>query len=324
MWIFRGLASIQQQLFSSRPHSKARTKSRTNKSSPLDVPEILEHILNHVNDKTVCLSVVRVCRSWHILQQHRIVCEVLWRSNPTPKQPWTISEEQGHRATHLYCYFQQDGQLFSGEMNWLINYLRAKAAKANARYDHAKDPVAECGSGRDGRLETSEHRSQESILDAQPLCGLAFRVFYLTCHRSPPGRFKSREIFMGHTGYLPDLLCRLPHLLELKDTHAGYYTYYMDVFYSTTSTLSLETGTLHDEPPRVWTCSRLRTLHMAIAGFNADSAVARRTFGYISRVCPRLQDTWICELMLLQPLRIYGRELAPFLNIDGGLYLCRG
>ncbi|KAK5829291.1 hypothetical protein F5H01DRAFT_316182 [Linnemannia elongata] len=130
--------------------------------------------------------------------------------------------------------------------------------------------------------------------------------------------------FMGHTGYLPDLLCRLPHLLELKDTHAGYYTYYMDVFYSTTSTLSLETGTLHDEPPRVWTCSRLRTLHMAIAGFNADSAVARRTFGYISRVCPRLQDTWICELMLLQPLRIYGRELAPFLNIDGGLYLCRG
>ncbi|OAQ34605.1 hypothetical protein K457DRAFT_14439 [Linnemannia elongata AG-77] len=198
MWIFRGLASIQQQLFSSRPHSKARTKSRTNKSSPLDVPEILEHILNHVDDTTVCLSVVRVCRSWHILQQHRIVCEVLWRSNPTPKQPWTISEEQGHRATHLYCYFQQDGQLFSDETNWLINYLRAKAAKAKAWYDHAKDPVAECGSGRDGRLETSEHRSQESIFDAQPLCGLAFRIFYLTCHRSPPGRFKSREIQQVH------------------------------------------------------------------------------------------------------------------------------
>ncbi|KAK5829292.1 hypothetical protein F5H01DRAFT_361177 [Linnemannia elongata] len=144
MWIFRGLASIQQQLFSSRPHSKARTKSRTNKSSPFDVPEILEHILNHVDDKT------------------------------------------------------QDGQLFSDEMNWLINCLRAKAAKARARYDHAKDPVAECGSGRDGRLETSEHRSQESIFDAQPLCGLAFRAFYLTCHRSPPGRFKSKEIQQVH------------------------------------------------------------------------------------------------------------------------------
>lgn len=139
-------------------------------------------------------------------------------------------------------------------------------------------------------------------------------------HSSRPNTITDME-FMGHTGYLHDLLCRLPHLLELKATRTGYSSYHMDVFYSTTTTLSLETDTLDDEPPRVWACSRLRTLHMAINNFNADPTVARRTFGYISRVCPRLQYVWICELMLLQSLRVYGMELAPFLNIDGGLCL---
>lgn len=123
--------------------------------------------------------------------------------------------------------------------------------------------------------------------------------------------------FMGHTGYLHNLLCRLPHLLELKASHTIYSSYYMDVFYSTAVNLSLETDTLEDGPPRVWACSRLRTLHMAIDNFVGDPTVARRTFGYISRVCPRLQDVWIYELTLPQLLRVYGQELAPFLNIDG-------
>ena len=178
MSTFRALSSIHQQLLSSfaRTECPGPTPGPTHPSS-LDIPEILEHILNHVDDKSTRLSVVRVCRSWYILQQHRIVREVLWHSNPTPNQRQTISEEQVLRATHLYCYFQQDGQHFSAETNWLINCLRAKAAKAKAPQNHAKDLVAEGGSGRDERSKTSEDRGQQSIFDAQSLRGLTLQGY---------------------------------------------------------------------------------------------------------------------------------------------------
>ncbi|KAF9536383.1 hypothetical protein EC957_011159 [Mortierella hygrophila] len=55
--------------------STTTTTITTNRTvlSPLDIPEILELIFSHLNDHTIRRSVVRVCRKWSLVNQHRLL-----------------------------------------------------------------------------------------------------------------------------------------------------------------------------------------------------------------------------------------------------------
>lgn len=54
--------------------------------SPLDVPEILEHIFSYIDEHNIRCSVVLVCRQWHLLNQSRLVREVTWNQDWRPSR----------------------------------------------------------------------------------------------------------------------------------------------------------------------------------------------------------------------------------------------
>ncbi|KAH7059967.1 hypothetical protein BKA57DRAFT_446076 [Linnemannia elongata] len=55
--------------------------------SPLDVPELLEHILSYLPPYTLARTVVHVCREWLLLVQGRLHREVSWDSDWKPFAP---------------------------------------------------------------------------------------------------------------------------------------------------------------------------------------------------------------------------------------------
>ncbi|KAF9282398.1 hypothetical protein BGZ88_011064 [Linnemannia elongata] len=60
--------------------STTNTTITTNRAviSPLDIPEILELIFSYLDNYTIRRSVVRVCRQWSLMNQHRIFRDVTW------------------------------------------------------------------------------------------------------------------------------------------------------------------------------------------------------------------------------------------------------
>ncbi|KAF9559191.1 hypothetical protein EC968_006670 [Mortierella alpina] len=120
--------------------------------------------------------------------------------------------------------------------------------------------------------------------------------------------------------FLHLILCLCPHLLHLRAPHVAYYHSDFDVNDLLTHTGhyrrtkeskpmldNLDYIDNHRNRPatprqrRIWVCRGLRTLHFAVAGFSADTASipnALTMFGYLSRVCPNLEDLYIRRWLL--------------------------
>ncbi|KAG0053929.1 hypothetical protein BGZ83_000155 [Gryganskiella cystojenkinii] len=135
----------------------------------------------------------------------------------------------------------------------------------------------------------------------------------------------------GHD--LHEFLCAAPCLQHLIATGVIYYVEYMDfngILDDFGSTLpgrhSNHTRDVHQEPSqgdqnsyireqywtrsirerKVWACRDLRTLHLNFGRTLVDSRTvenARVLFGYLARVCPRLEDVWIVRNQLDLSLR---------------------
>ncbi|KAF9548677.1 hypothetical protein EC957_005916 [Mortierella hygrophila] len=73
------------------PPSKQSSSSPSSPSgrplSPLDVPELLEHILSYLSRYTLARTVIHVCREWLLLVQGRLHREVTWDSDWKPFTP---------------------------------------------------------------------------------------------------------------------------------------------------------------------------------------------------------------------------------------------
>ncbi|KAF9289006.1 hypothetical protein BGZ68_010237 [Mortierella alpina] len=120
--------------------------------------------------------------------------------------------------------------------------------------------------------------------------------------------------------FLHLILCFCPHLQHLRAPHVAYYHSDFDVndllthagHYRRTKERKPMLDNLdyidnHFSCPatprqrRVWVCRGLRTLHFAVAGFSADTPSipnALTMFGYLSRVCPNLEDLYVRRWLL--------------------------
>ncbi|KAF9981297.1 hypothetical protein BGZ75_007444 [Mortierella antarctica] len=120
--------------------------------------------------------------------------------------------------------------------------------------------------------------------------------------------------------FLHLILCFCPHLLHLRAPHVAYYHSDFDVndllthagHYRRTRESKPMLDNLdyidnHLNRPatprqrRIWVCRGLRTLHFAVAGISADTISipnALTMFGYLSRVCPNLEDLYIRRWLL--------------------------
>ncbi|KAF9118917.1 hypothetical protein BGW39_000748 [Mortierella sp. 14UC] len=51
------------------------------KRSPLDLPELLDHIFSFLSDHTITHTVILVCQHWLQIAQHRVMKELVWQSS---------------------------------------------------------------------------------------------------------------------------------------------------------------------------------------------------------------------------------------------------
>ncbi|KAG0292001.1 hypothetical protein BGZ96_004626 [Linnemannia gamsii] len=58
--------------------SRTTTTINNRKPSPIDIPEILEHIFSHLDEYTLRKRVVFVCRLWYLLNRGRFLRSVVW------------------------------------------------------------------------------------------------------------------------------------------------------------------------------------------------------------------------------------------------------
>ncbi|KAG0043706.1 hypothetical protein BGZ83_011114 [Gryganskiella cystojenkinii] len=97
-------------------------------------------------------------------------------------------------------------------------------------------------------------------------------------------------------------LCQSPQLIHLRASGAPFLVTNLDpdLFMSntsrgdtTTTTASIDNGN-NNIIPVLWACRNLKTLHIAFVMIRyTDPRNWRLVFGYIARVCPRLQELWL-------------------------------
>ncbi|KAF8928830.1 hypothetical protein BGZ52_002862 [Haplosporangium bisporale] len=161
------------------------------------------------------------------------------------------------------------------------------------------------------------------------LWGYELKYDVFKCLRLQSNHITSLEIINNQWTYastvkggLHDYLCASPHLLHLKTPQMFFPLQRLDLNRVDNISFmdhSLRSNFRHSPPrqdlyvePGVWACRRLKTLHM---GFHRHGDVnigapvhGRILYGYLSRVCPNLQD-----------LQIRTSDIDP--SLEGGLCL---
>ncbi|KAF9148657.1 hypothetical protein BG015_009582, partial [Linnemannia schmuckeri] len=103
---------------------------------------------------------------------------------------------------------------------------------------------------------------------------------------------------MGKCPTLHDYLCASPHLLHLMAPNSAIPLDDLDIHFRQTQGYPSPSVALRYQQNqqqqqqflKVWACQRLTTLHIAFLPHKATASSSRLIFGYISRVCPGLQD----------------------------------
>ena len=105
---------------------------------------------------------------------------------------------------------------------------------------------------------------------------------------------------LGECPTLHDYLCASPHLLHLVAPKSAIALDALDIHFRQRQGHPLPSAVLsyqqqqqqqqRQQFPNVWACRRLQTLYIAFLPQKATASSSRLIFGYISRVCPRLQD----------------------------------
>ncbi|KAG0362922.1 hypothetical protein BC939DRAFT_434525 [Gamsiella multidivaricata] len=99
-------------------------------------------------------------------------------------------------------------------------------------------------------------------------------------------------------GLLHDYLCQAPLLLHLK---AYRVRLPLEKFILKLPALNGSPSNIYDKP--IWACKNLRTLYVTIESISPlpaseETGASRRIFGYISRLCPQLEDIAIERMYL--------------------------
>ncbi|KAG0297213.1 hypothetical protein BGZ96_007271 [Linnemannia gamsii] len=116
-------------------------------------------------------------------------------------------------------------------------------------------------------------------------------------------------------------MCLSRHLLHVRTTNVAFQFEHLDLHRRApkdrpSDTTSIQTG--------VWACTNLRTLHLELHGHNQSQLMnptnTRIVFGYISTVCPRLQDLQlVIPKMCRTRTEVYLNN--PSMRLQGGFVL---
>ena len=137
------------------------------------------------------------------------------------------------------------------------------------------------------------------------------------------------ELYWRHTNecstsswLLHQFMCRSRHLLHVRTTNIAFQFEHLDLHRraptnGSTDTTSVLTG--------VWACTNLRTLHLELHGHNQSQLThptnTRIVFGYISTVCPHLQDLQLVISKICKT-RTGGLYInTPSMRLQGGFIL---
>ncbi|KAK3838817.1 MAG: hypothetical protein J3R72DRAFT_525527 [Linnemannia gamsii] len=110
-------------------------------------------------------------------------------------------------------------------------------------------------------------------------------------------------------------MCSSRHLLHVRTSNVAFQFEQLDIhrlspITNPSETVSVQTG--------VWACTNLRTLHLELHGHDQFQLIhdvnSRIVFGYISTVCPRLQD-----LQLVLPKVCLTRKMYEFKKLSARL-----
>jgi hypothetical protein len=117
---------------------------------------------------------------------------------------------------------------------------------------------------------------------------------------------------------LHQYLCQSPHLLHLRAPRTRFQIKHLDLHNRLPIPLNYY-GSNSIPPPGIWRCRMLRTLHVSVE-WNSNHlgkgpAAARVVFGYLSRVCPRLEE------LQLSSKRRDPYESKLWLGLGGGICL---
>ncbi|KAG0322978.1 hypothetical protein BGZ97_001890 [Linnemannia gamsii] len=116
------------------------------------------------------------------------------------------------------------------------------------------------------------------------------------------------------------LMCLSRHLLHVRTTNVAFQFEHLDLHRRApkdgpSDTTSIQTG--------VWACTNLRTLHLELHGHNQSQLMhptnTRIVFGYISTVCPRLQDLQLVIPKMCKTGGVYFN--SPSMRIQAGFVL---
>ncbi|KAG0278047.1 hypothetical protein BGZ95_004809 [Linnemannia exigua] len=117
---------------------------------------------------------------------------------------------------------------------------------------------------------------------------------------------------------LHQYLCQSPHLLHLRTPRTRFQVKHLDLHHQLPAAID-SWGANRVHATGIWSCRKLRTLHFTIE-WNSNylgkgPAAARVVFGYLSRVCPRLED------LQLTSKRRDPYECKLWLGLQGGFCL---
>lgn len=95
--------------------------------SPMDIPEVAEHILSYLDDFTINSKVILVCRTWLVASLYRINREAIWGDtvdlHDKEKEEHLLSRLQ--EVSHISCYLR-DGVQSTDEWAALCEALRSR------------------------------------------------------------------------------------------------------------------------------------------------------------------------------------------------------
>ncbi|KAG9073165.1 hypothetical protein KI688_000952 [Linnemannia hyalina] len=137
------------------------------------------------------------------------------------------------------------------------------------------------------------------------------------------------ELYWRHTDecstsswLLHRFMCRSRHLLHVRTTNIAFQFEHLDLHRRAPTNGSSDTSSFLTG---VWACTNLRTLRLELHGHNQSQLThptnTRIVFGYLSTVCPRLQDL---QLVISKMCKTRTGELyinTPTMRLQGGFIL---
>ncbi|KAG9072889.1 hypothetical protein KI688_000670 [Linnemannia hyalina] len=183
-------------------------------TSPLEIPELLDRIFSYVDEATLALSVISVCRHWFQVGRGRVVRKAVYNTDMTDEELEVVVMKQLPVARRLYWFTH----LMSGKEATRRLPQRAKVAEA-LEVKHRlwekvlagkEDEVVD----HDKNYTGDDNRKQEQEQEQEEVKGDRLRLLFFPATSLQELILAGK--FMGFDSQLVHLLPFLSHLTVLR------------------------------------------------------------------------------------------------------------